>query len=98
MMQIDIKRFLAAARELPPFALPDMDCGTRYLYENVYVPLSMGKHVLLCGLDFDSFCEDDICSLASLHDDVLEQNACQSDGIARSMRAAAPLCKAEAYI
>jgi hypothetical protein len=97
-MQVDIKQLAAALRKAPPFALPEMNEGTSYLYNRVYNRLVNGDIVRLSDLDFSAFEEDGIRALCSLYDDVIEKNAHHANSIANILREAAPICKAAAYI
>ena len=98
MIQVNIAGFVGAMQKAAPFVLPEMSDGASYLYNMVYSRLANDEIVGLSELDFSAFEEEDIQSLAGLYDDVLEKNSHQAYGIADTLRKAAPVCKAAAYI
>jgi len=98
MIQVNIAGLVEAVQKASPFTMPDMDEGTSYLFNKVYTRLINDETVHLSDLDFSAFEEDDIQTLARLYDDVFEKNTRQADGIADTLRRAAPVCKTAAYI
>ena len=98
MIQINIAGLMEAVQKASPFVMPEMNKGTSYLHSKVYTRLTNDETVMLSELDFSAFESDDIQTLARLYDDVFEKNSHQANIIAGTLRKAAPVCKAAAYI
>ena len=98
MIQINIAGLMEAVQRASPFVMPEMNDGTSYLHSKVYTRLANDEPVHLSDLDFSAFEQDDIESLAQLHDDIFEKNYYQANSIAHTLRNAAPVSKAAAYI
>ena len=98
MLQVNIEQLVAAVKEAAPFALPEMNEGESYLYNNLYGRLSRGEVVCLSELDFDAFASEDIGSICNLYNDVLGKSSYQVDNIMKTLRRIAPVCKAATYV
>jgi len=98
MVQVNIAGLVEAVQRASPFTMPEMDEGTSYLFNKVYNRLANDETVMLSELDFSAFESDDIQTLARLYDDVFEKNYYQANSIADTLRNAAPVSKAAAYI
>ena len=98
MLQVNLASLAEALQNAPPFAIPEMDKGTNYLYNQVYIRLARNEEVRLSGLDFSAFEEDDIRCLADLHDDVFERNNYQASRVTDTLRNIDPICKTADYI
>jgi len=98
MIQINISGLMEAVKKASPFIMPEMNDGTNYLYNNVYSSMANDEPVSLSDLDFSAFESDDIQTLTRLYNDVFERNNQQANNIACTLRNAAPVCKAAAYI
>jgi len=97
-MHVNITQLVAAVLEAAPFMLPEMNIGTRYLYNSIYCPLARGEEVRLSCLDFSAFDSEDINSFNDLFNNVLDQNNCQANGIAEILRKIAPVSKSASYV
>lgn len=98
MVTVDVKRLMAAIGEAERFRLPDMDEGTRYLYDELYRPLSEGMERRLSGLDFERFELDDIESLRDIYCKTLEENGRRADALARTLRDIPPIAAVSAFV
>ena len=98
MLQVNITQLVAAVQEAAPFTLPEMNEGMSYLYRKIYRPLTVGMEARWPDLDFDAFESEDINAFSGLYDDVLVKNGLQADGIAKTLRQIAPVCKESAYV
>lgn len=83
MLTVDVKQLVSAIGEADAFRLPDMNKGTRYLYDRVYGCLSEGKKLRLSGIDFGRFGLEDIDSMRELYSDTLEYNGKKAHALAR---------------
>lgn len=98
MLKVNINQLVAAVQQAAPFTPPEMDKGTKYLFNNIYSRLSCGEVVRLPDLDFNAFSADDIDSLNDLYKEVFERDSLQAGGIAGALRMTAPVCKTAAYV
>jgi len=98
MIQVNIAGLVEAVQKASPFVMPEMDAGTSYLFNNLYTRLANNETVQLSELDFAAFEYDDIQTLSSLYDNVFEKNSHQAISIIGTLRNAAPVSKAAAYI
>jgi len=98
MIKVNIAGLVEAVQKASSFVMPEMNDGTSYLHSKVYTRLINDGTVRLSELDFSAFESDDIQTLARLYNDVFEKNTRQAGGIADTLRKAAPVCKAAAYI
>ena len=55
MVTVSVKQLVSAIEEADAFQMPDMNRGTRYLYDRVYGRLSEGREIRLSEVDFGSF-------------------------------------------
>ena len=98
MITVDIKRLVAAVREAERFRLPDMNEGTRYLYNKLYRPLAEGKERRLSDINFESFELDDIESMRDIYCKVLEENESKADALTRALRDIPPIVAVTAFV
>jgi len=98
MLQINITQLVAAIQNAPPFAIPEMNTGTAYLFNKVYTRLSSGEDVGLSSLDFDAFDQEDIDVFKDLYYNVFEQNNYQASSIVDTLRKITPVCKRTTYV
>ena len=98
MMQVNIAQMVSALQKAPVFAYPEMDEGTRYLFNHVYNRMLRGEKVKLSELDFAAFEEDDIHSLNKLYNSVFERNNREASCITSSLRKIDPIIKVAAYV
>jgi hypothetical protein len=82
---------MEAIEEADAFVLPEMNEGTRYLYDNVYNTLACGNEVRLSGLDFDAFELDDIIELDDIYEKYLEVPEERAGSIRRSLWGLPPI-------
>ena len=98
MLQLNLKQLTAAVRQAVPVTFPEMDKGTRYLYENLYRRLSNEEDVYLSDLDFNAFDSEDVYALSDLHENVFERRTHQADTITNTLRRIKPIGTAAAYV
>jgi hypothetical protein len=98
MLTVNTRNLVEALREADAFKLPDMNEGTGYLFDNLYMSLSSGEDVRVSSLDFNAFSPEDLDSLNSLYTGVFERNCHEAGGIASALRETVPVCKAAAYV
>ena len=98
MVTVDVKRLMAAVGEAEKFKLPGMNEGTRYLYDELYRPLSEGMERRLSGLDFGRFELDDIESMRDIYCKTLEENIRNADALARTLRDIPPIAAVSAFV
>ncbi len=98
MISVNVKQLTESIHEAKEFALPEMNPGTNYLYNNLYKPLSYGNDVTLSSLDFGNFDANDIDSINSLHSDIFEKNSYMSEKIMSELRNITPMCKVVSFV
>ena len=98
MITVSLKHLVSAIVEADAFKMPEMNSGTKYLYESVYDKLSKNMDVRLSELDFDAFDLEDIDALNITHDSVFERNYYAAGGIMSTLQATAPICKTVGYV
>ena len=98
MLKINITQLMTSIQDAPTFIAPEMDSGTSYLFNSIYKRISCGEDVHLSDLDFDAFDLEDIGSLSELFNNVFEENNYKANGIADTIRKAAPVCKEPFYV
>ena len=98
MITVSVKQLVAAIEEADSFGLPDMNKGTRYLYDEVYRPLAKGMERRLSEINFGSFGLDDIDSMRELYYDTLEENGRRADSLARTLRDIPPVAAVSAFV
>ena len=98
MLKLDLNQLADAVREADPFELPEMNKGTVYLFNNIYVHLAAGKEIRLSNLDFNAFDSEDLNTLSSLCNDVIMQNSRKAFDFVNTLRKIAPMSKATAYV
>ena len=98
MPKLNVAQLVAAVKDAPPSALPEMNEGTSYLFNKIYRRLASDGYVLLSDLDFNAFELEDLSILSSLYDHVFERYNCQASGIAGTLRGFAPVCKTATYV
>ena len=98
MITVNVSQLVDAIKEADVYRLPDMNEGTGYLYKNLYKRLTSGGDVTLSSLDFDAFDSEDIDSISDLHSNVFERDHYAANGIMSTLRNAAPVPRAVAYV
>ena len=98
MITVSTTRLAEGLKEAAAFNIPEMNEGTGYLYDNLYLRLSKGENVALSSLDFDAFEPTDIDALTDLHENVFERNQYAAGGIMSALQRAAPIHKAVGYV
>lgn len=98
MVTVSVKQLVSAIEEADAFKLPDMNKGTRYLYERIYGRLSEGRDVRLSEVDFGSFEADDIDSIRELYSETLEENVRKADSLAHILQNIPPHTAVSAFV
>ena len=98
MVTVSVKQLVSAIEEADAFKMPDMNRGTRYLYDRVYGRLSEGREIRLSEVDFGSFEADDIESMRELYSDTLEENSRRTDSLAHILQNIPPHTAAAAFV
>lgn len=98
MVTVNVKRLVSAIEEADAFQMPDMNRGTRYLYDRVYGCLSEGGELRLSDVDFESFELDDVDSMRDLYSETLECNGRDADALARALRDILPHAAVPAFV
>ncbi len=80
------------------FSLPEMNAGTKYLYENLYDRLNGGGEVRLSGLDFDAFELDDVGEIEHIYTNFLEGPEEHAERIMRFLWGVSPVAAASAFV
>jgi len=97
MLRLNVAHFSTALKKTNPFVFPEMNDGTKYLYDNLYGRLLRGENVMLSDLDYNAFDSEDITSLCNLHNDH-EKKYNQANSIADILRHISPISKDSVYI
>jgi len=97
-MKVDLSLLTIAVRNVPDFVLPEMDEGTRYLYDTVYQTLAQGEELRLSDINFDAFELHDIGSLDDLYNGVLGKNGYSANNITSTLRQVEPVSRVAAYV
>lgn len=98
MITVNVKQLVSAIEEADAFRLPDMNRGTRYLYDRVYGCLSEGRQLRLSEVDFGSFGTDDIDSMRDLYSNTLEGNARKAGSVARILQDMPPATAVPVFV
>lgn len=98
MVTVNTKQLVSAIVEADTFKLPDMNRGTRYLYDKIYGRLSEGREIHLSEVDFGSFELDDIDSIREIYSDTLEENGRKADSLARILQNIPPHTAVSAFV
>ena len=98
MLTVNVKQLVGAIEEAERFSLPEMNRGTRYLYDELYRPLAEGLERRLSEINFGSFELDDIDSLRNIYSETLERNAWRAESLARSLREIPPVAAVSAFV
>lgn len=98
MVTVSVKQLVSAIEEADAFKLPDMNRGTRYLYDRIYGRLSEGREIRLSEVDFGSFELDDIDSIREMYSDTLEENGRKADSLAHILQEIPPHTAASAFV
>lgn len=85
MISVSTKTLLSAIEEAEAFSLPEMNEGTQYLYDELYVKVSRGMELHLSEIEFDRFKLDDIDMMRDLYSDTLEANERKAETITRNL-------------
>ena len=98
MITVSISHLTQAVKEADSFALPNMNYGTKYLYEIMYSRLASGETVRLSEIDFGSFEYGDISAINSLHENVFYPNEAAADHITTELRKISPAFNPVVYV
>lgn len=98
MITVNVKQLVGAIEEAERYSLPEMDSGTRYLYDELYRTLSEGLERRLSEINFGGFGLDDIESLRDIYSETLEGNARKAEALARSLREISPVAAVSAFV
>ena len=98
MVTVDVKRLVSAIGEAEMFKLPGMNEGTRYLYDELYRPLSEGMERRLSEINFESFELDDVDSMRDIYCKILEENGRRADALARTLWDIPPIAAVSAFV
>ena len=98
MLTVNVKQLVSAVEEAERFSLPEMNSGTRYLYDELYRPLSEGLERRLSEISFGGFRLDDIESLRNIYSETLEGNAWKAESLARTLREIPPVAAVSPFI
>ena len=98
MITVDVKRLVNAVKEAERFSLPDMNEGTRYLYDELYKPMAEGMERRLSDINFKCFELDDIESLRDIYCKTLEENISKADALMRALRDIPPVAAVSAFV
>lgn len=90
MITVNVKQLVSAVEEAERYSLPEMNSGTRYLYDELYGPLSEGLERRLSEINFGGFGLSDIESLRNIYSETLEGNAWRAEALARTLREIPP--------
>ena len=91
MLTVNVKQLVGAIEEAESSSLPEMNSGTRYLYDELYRPLAEGLERRLSEINFGSFELEDIESIRDIYTETLEKNARRADALACALRDLAPI-------
>jgi hypothetical protein len=97
MVTVSTKRLMEAIEEADTFATPEMNPGTKYLYENLYNRLAGGSEITLSGLDFAAFAVEDIGDMGSIYDGLAEDER-KSEMISRMLWNLSPVTAPAAFV
>ena len=98
MITVNVAQLMSAISETEAFKMPEMNGGTRYLYDSVYGKLSKNVDVRLSEIDFTAFELDDVAALGKLHENVFERGCYAAAGITSTLQDTAPVCKVVSYV
>lgn len=98
MLTVNVKQLVSAVEEAERFSLPEMNSGTRYLYDELCRPLSEGLERRLSEINFGGFRIDDIESLRNIYSETLEGNVRRAESLARTLREIPPVAAASAFV
>lgn len=90
MLTVNVKQLVGAIEEAESSSLPEMNSGTRYLYNELYEPLAKGLERRLSEINFGGFRLDDVESLRNIYSETLEGNVRRADALARTLREIPP--------
>ena len=90
MITVNVKQLVGAIEEAESSSLPEMNSGTRYLYDELYRPLAKGLERRLSEINFGGFGLSDIESLRNIYSETLEENARKAEVLARTLREIPP--------
>lgn len=98
MLTVSVKQLVSAVEEAERFSLPEMNRGTRYLYDELYRPLAEGLERRLSEINFGSFELEDVESIQDIYTETLERNAWRAESLARSLREIPPVAAVSAFV
>ena len=98
MITVNVKQLVGAIEEAESSRLPEMNSGTRYLYDELYRPLAEGLERRLSEISFGGFRLDDIESLRYIYSETIEENVRRAESLTRTLREIPPAAAASAFI
>ena len=91
MLKINVSLLISTLNETKAFSLPEMNAGTRYLFDMVYKKLLDGETIRLSELDHDRFKLEDVTTLKDIYDNIILKNNYKSQQVIGSMENAEPV-------
>lgn len=85
MISVSTTALLSAIEEAEEFNLPEMNEGTKYLYDELYGKVSRGMELHLSEIEFERFELDDVDMMRDLYSDTLEANERKADALSHDL-------------
>lgn len=98
MWEVDLKLLSTAIKKAPAFKYPEMDEGSKYIYDKIYAPLARGEKVCMSGLDFDAFDLDDIIFFTEKYGHELQERNYQAGNISYSLHQIPAASRTVSYV
>lgn len=98
MISVSTKALLSAIEEAEEFSLPEMNEGTKYLYDELYGKASRGMELHLSEIEFDRFELDDVDMMRDLYSEVLEDNERKASNITQRLANIPPAAAAAEFV
>lgn len=74
MLKIDIKKLIKAIESADEQYLDIKNDGVKYLYDNLYIPMSKEDTTLLSKLNFNKFSLEDLAKFEKLYSDITDKD------------------------
>lgn len=98
MISVSTTALLSAIEEAEEFSLPEMNDGTKYLYDELYGKVSRGMDLHLSEIEFDRFELDDLDTMRDLYSDTLEANERKADALSHDFAKIPPAACAAKFV
>lgn len=98
MISVSLKHLAEAVRGADSFDLPDMNTGTKYIFDNIYNRLVLGETVKLSEINFGNFEYGDLAAMSELHENVFEPSETAVRNITTNLRRIPPALNPVVYI